>query len=162
MLSYRRPFLSNVEGSLWKSITCKMEHVEGIFIDKQKKTRNEFRLIHFTIFYFYVFSSVCSHSWKDILLSFLYASTFFVWFVDPLMENFVSNRFLSLMNWCSWHFLGEKSFEIEKKRRIYFSHKKWRILKGLKTEMLWRIQKKSWWIVICLLCGISGENSEFL
>lgn len=39
MLSYRRPFLPNDEGSLWESITCKMEHVEGIFIDKQKNTK---------------------------------------------------------------------------------------------------------------------------
>lgn len=29
-------------------------------------------------------------------------------------------------------------------------------------DVLWRILEKSWWIVICLLCGISGENSLFL
>lgn len=46
-------------------------------------------------------------------------------FVDPLMENFVSNRFLSLMN---WYFLGEKLFraaqDIKKEKREFRFHTK--------------------------------------
>lgn len=100
------------------NLLAKWKHVEGIFIDKQKKTKKRVSTNSF-----YDFRIFCLFS--CILLGFFCASTFFVWFVDPLMENFVSNRFLSLMNWFFFWVRSMEKFEgTQNKKRILFSHKK--------------------------------------
>lgn len=90
--AYRRPFPSlALDGN---QLHCKMEHEDRIFIDKQKET---LRIAgKFSILVFYLYKD------EDFLGSFMFHFMLLP-DVDPLMEKFVPNRFLSLMNWCCFY-----------------------------------------------------------
>jgi hypothetical protein len=50
------------------------------------------------------------------------------------MENFVSNRFLSLMNRCAWHFFGRESLKVEEKENFGFHTQKVRNSEGIESR----------------------------
>lgn len=100
--AYRRPFPSLVlDGN---QLHCKMEHEDRIFIDKQKETRR------------------IAEKFSTLAFLFVQRRRFLGFFmfhfmplpdVDPLMEKFVPNRFLYLMNWCCFYCLdGCHSFSM--------------------------------------------------